>query len=85
MKAEEWVRIPWDGNPELKLECWRQKFGAGHVSVGIGGFLNIVYSYGSNHGDSMSATRWRESGPISEEDAMRLVDKAKGKHNACYT
>lgn len=75
-----WTEIEWDGNPALKLKCWRKSFGRGHVSVGSGEFDLIVYSYGANHDDSMSDTRWRKEGNISEEEAMRLVDDNKGKY-----
>jgi hypothetical protein len=78
-KYKEWTRIPWDGNPALKLECWRKSFRHGHVSVGIGKFLNIVYSYGPDHDDSMCGTRWNyDKPPISEEKAMKMVDHFKG-------
>ena len=81
MKYKTWTLIDWDGNPDLKLKCWRKSFGRGYVSVGIGSFLSIVYSYGPHHDDSMSGTRWREDGPITEEQAMKVVDRAKGLHN----
>ena len=66
-KYKKWTRINWNGNPDLKLECYRKSFGRGHVSVGIGNFHNIVYNYGANSDDSMSSTRWRKEGIISEK------------------
>jgi hypothetical protein len=75
-----WELIPWDGNPELGLFCWRKRFGRGHVSVGVGAFTSIVYSYGANSDDSISSTRWRPDRPLTEAEAMALVDAAKGKH-----
>jgi len=77
----EWQLIEWDGNRNLKLQCYRKKFGRGHVSVGIGDFLQIVYSYGPDSEDSLSATRWRKNKIITAEQAMEMVDKNKGKHN----
>ena len=79
IKYEHWTKIPWDGNPSLKLECYRKSFGRGHVSVGIGEFTTIVYNYGANSDNSYSSTRWRENGNISEQEAMKLVDANKGK------
>lgn len=81
-KYLEWTRIPWDGNPSLGYECWRKSFGRGHVSVGIGEFLTVCFSYGVNSDDSCSSTRWDyDRPPISEEDMMRMVDAAGGKAN----
>lgn len=79
MKYTDWTLIDWDGNRELGYKCWRKTFGKGHVSVGVGIFTNIVYSYGKSSQDSMSSTRWREDGNISEEEAMGIVDKNNGK------
>lgn len=74
-----WTKIPWDGNPDLKLECWRKSFGNGHVSVGVGEFLNVVFSFGANSDASYCGTRWDYGRPpISEEDAMAAVDRSKG-------
>lgn len=73
-EAPTWKRIPWDGNPELGYECWRKKFGHGHVSVGIGDFLHVGHSFGRASEFSFSSTRWRRDGPISEEQAMAEVD-----------
>ena len=79
MKYKNWTIIDWDGNPELNLKCWRKSFRNGHVSVGIGSFYNIVYSYGANSDNSLSSTRWRKDNEhISEVDAMILVDKLNG-------
>ena len=78
-KYSEWTLIDWDGNRELGYKCYRKSFGGGHVSVGVGIFTSIVYSYGANSEDSMSSTRWRENGTISEDDAMRMIDKNNGK------
>ena len=79
MKYADWTLIDWDGNRELGYKCWRKTFGKGHVSVGIGDFTNIVYSYGKSSQDSMSSTRRRKDGNISEEEAMEIVDKNNGK------
>ena len=81
MKKSEWKKIKWDGNPDLNLECYRKKFGRGHVSVGIGEFKNIVYSYGANSDNSLSGTRCRANGEITPKQAMDIVDRNKGKHN----
>lgn len=76
MKLLEWTLIDWDGNPSLKLKCWRKSFGAGHVSVGVGTFLNVVFSFGANSDNSFCATRWNyDNAPIDEKTAMRLVDE----------
>jgi hypothetical protein len=77
----EWTLIDWDGNTELGYKCYRKSFGKGHVSVGIGEFTTIVYSYGANSNSSMSSTRWRETGNISEQKAMEIVDRNYGKYN----
>lgn len=53
-----WVRIPWDGNPDLGFECWHKTFDRGHVSLGIGAFLSVVFSFGNNSDSSCSSTRW---------------------------
>jgi queuine/archaeosine tRNA-ribosyltransferase len=75
----KWKLIDWDGNPDLKLKCWRKKFGRGYVSVGVGEFLTIVYSHGANSDDSISATRWRRDGNhMTEQEAMNMVDGTKG-------
>jgi hypothetical protein len=80
-KYKDWTIIPWDGNLALGFKCYRKSFGRGHVSVGICDFDLIVYNYGNNSDDSMSSTRWRKNGAISEKEAMALVDKMKGKCN----
>lgn len=80
-KYKTWTEIEWDGNPDLKYRCWRKSFGRGHVSVGIGEFNGIVFSYGANSDDSMSSTRWRSDRVISEQEAMDNVDKNKGLCN----
>jgi hypothetical protein len=75
-RYEKWTKIPWDGNRALRLECWRKSFGRGHVSVGIGDFDTICYSFGANSDDSYSSTRWRPDGAtISEQEAMENVDR----------
>lgn len=76
-KIKNWTKVPW-GNPDLNHWCWRKSFRRGHVSVGIGEFTLIVFSYGTNSPDSFSSTRWRKWGCITEEEAMRLVDKNNG-------
>ena len=76
----DWTEIDWDGNLSLNYRCFRKHFTKkGYVSVGIGEFTNIVYSYGANSQSSGSSTRWRKDGTISEQDAMNMVDKNKGK------
>jgi len=76
-----WELIDWDGNPDLNYKCWRKKFGGGKVSIGVGEFKTIVYSYGANSDNSMSGTRWRENGEITVEQAMEIVDRNDGKYN----
>lgn len=76
-----WELIEWDGNSSLKLQCYRKKFGKGHVSIGVGEFKNIVYSYGANSDYSISSTRWRFDGDITVEQAMEIVDRNKGYYN----
>ena len=79
-RYKDWTRIPWDGNPDLKLECWRKSFRHGHVSVGIGEFLSVVFSYGHDSDDSFSSTRWNYGDSvITEEEAMRRVDSTNGR------
>jgi hypothetical protein len=79
---ETWTKVPWDGNPALGYECWRKPFDRGHVSVGVGSFDLIVYSYGASSEDSMSSTRWRGNGVfMSEQEAMDMVDRNGGKYN----
>lgn len=80
-KYTNWTIIDWDGNTSLGYKCYRKSFGKGHVSVGIGDFDLIVYSYGANSEDSLSSTRWRPNGvAISEQEVMSIVDKNHGKH-----
>ena len=79
MNYTNWTLIDWDGNTQLGYKCYRKSFGTGHVSVGVGVFTTIVYSYGANSGYSMSSTRWRESGNITEDEAMKMVDANNGK------
>lgn len=80
-KYKEWTLIDWDGNTDLKLKCWRKSFGRGHVSVGVGEFYLIVYSYGANSDDSLSGTRKRAYGTLTEFMAMAIVDRNKGYYN----
>lgn len=83
-KYPKWTLIDWDGNREMKLKCWRKSFGRGHVSVGVGEFDAIVYSYGPNSDNSLSGTRsrWQYGRPdLTEEQAMAIVDRNNGKHN----
>jgi len=77
----EWKLIDWDGNPELLFKCYRKKFGRGHVSIGVGEFTSIVYSYGANSNGSLSGTRVRENGDMTVEQAMEIVDRNNGKYN----
>lgn len=78
-RYNKWTLIDWDGNPALKLKCWRKSFGRGYVSIGVGKFDLIAYSYGANSDDSCSSTRWRAGGTITEHEAMAIVDANKGK------
>jgi hypothetical protein len=57
VKYRDWTLIDWDGNPSLKLKCWRKSFGRGNVSVGVGEFMTICYDYGPDSDYSLSATR----------------------------
>ena len=78
-KYKDWTLIEWDGNSALKLKCYRKSFRNGHVSVGVGEFQLVCYSYGANSDFSMSGTRWDyDNPPISEQDTMAFVDKCKG-------
>lgn len=75
-----WTLIDWDGNPDLNLKCWRKTFGAGHVSVGIGDFLCVVFSYGPNSSYSYSSTRWNyDAMPLTEAETMAAVDASDGR------
>lgn len=79
-KYPEWTLIDWDGNPALHLKCWRKSFSNGHVSIGVGDFYNIVYSYGPNSERSLSSTRWRPNGNHqTEQEAMAMVDQNNGQ------
>jgi hypothetical protein len=73
-----WQRIPWDGNPYMGLECWRKQFGIGKVSVGIGDFHLVVFSYGPNSDRSFSSTRVSPRRSIKELEAMQNIDKNNG-------
>ena len=84
----EWTRIPWDGNPDLKLECWRKSFGRGHVSVGIGEFQTVAFSFGADSA-SYSSTRWTnyDDPPLTEEAVMKDLDrqwKLMKRFPGCY-
>jgi hypothetical protein len=80
MTYNEWTLIDWDGNRDLGYKCWRKSFGGGHVSVGVGDFLSVVFSYGANSDSSYSSTRWDYDRPaISEADAMKMVDAGNGR------
>ena len=80
-KYKTWTLIDWDGNPALKLKCWRKSFGRGHVSVGAGAFYLIVYSYGADSDDSLSSTRRRGDHTLTAGQAIAIVDRNKGKYN----
>jgi hypothetical protein len=81
-QKNEWVKIAWDGNKALGYECWRKKFGKGHVSVGCGEYLGITYSHGANSDDSCGGTRWNyDLPPLTEEEAMAEVDMQGGKYD----
>jgi hypothetical protein len=75
MKYSKWTEIEWDGNPSMKLRCWRKSFGRGHVSIGIEDFLHIVHSFGASSDRSFSGTRWRPYGLITVETAKAEVDR----------
>ena len=79
-KYNDWTLIDWDGNKSLNYKCYRKSFGRGYVSVGVGEFNSIIYSYGASSEDSMSSTRWRKTGTITEEQAMSEVDANNGKY-----
>jgi hypothetical protein len=81
-KYYEWTKIPWDGNTSLGLYCWRLSWGLrGNVSVGIGPFLNIAFSYGPDNDNSCGGTRWNYGAPvITEEQAMTTINGTSGKH-----
>ena len=75
----------WDGNTELGFKCWRKSFGKGHVSVGVGGFQLVSFSFGPDSDYSCSSTRWcYKDAPITPEEAMQSIDKhfARGYTNA---
>ena len=83
MKYKKWTKVKWDGNSELNHWCYRKSFtmrngATGSVSVGIGCFNLICYSYGANSVFSCSSTRWRKDGAITEGEAMSLIDKKRG-------
>ena len=77
-KYKDWTLIDWDGNTELGYKCYRKSFRNGNVSIGVGEFDLIVYSFGANSDYSMSSTRWRKNGSITESEAMQLVDNNNG-------
>jgi hypothetical protein len=81
-RYKDWTLIDWDGNPTLGYECWRKSFRHGHVSIGVGDFKLIVYSYGANSEDSLSGTRWRPYGEITVDVAKAIVDRNQGFHNS---
>lgn len=83
-RYKDWTLIDWDGNPALKLRCWRKSFGRGHVSIGAGEFDLIVYSHGANSDDSLSSTRSRKAyrrPDLTEKQAMEIVDRNGGFYN----
>lgn len=81
-KYIDWTLIDWDGNRELGYKCYRKSFGRGHVSIGVGEFNLIVYSYGANSDRSLSSTRVRVGGvDLTPEQAMEIVDRNDGQHN----
>lgn len=80
-KYKVWTLIDWDGNNALGYKCWRKNFGRGHVSVGVGEFASIVYSYGANSEDSLSSSRWRDQKILTEHEAMVIIDRNHGYYN----
>ncbi len=72
-----WRLIDWDRNQTLGYKCWRKKFGRGYISVGVGEFQTVVFSFGADSDDSFSSTRWNYDLPvITEEQAMDGLDAA---------
>jgi hypothetical protein len=78
VKYRVWTKVQWDGNRSLGFECWQKSFGRGHVSVGVGDFHLIVYSYGPNSDDSYCSTRNRGDVTWTEAQAMEQVDAHRG-------
>jgi hypothetical protein len=79
MKYTEWTLIDWDGNTELGYKCYRKSFRKGYVSVGVGEFTKVVFSFGANSSYSFSSTRWRDGKPfLTEIEAMQIVDSTDG-------
>jgi hypothetical protein len=80
MTYKDWTLIDWDGNPALGLKCWRKKFRSGEVSVGVGKFLTVAFSYGADSDFSYSSTRWNYDNPVlTEYEAMDAIDKSNGR------
>ncbi len=78
-KYNEWTLIDWDGNKDLGYKCYRKSFRSGYVSIGVGEFDSVVFSYGRDSESSFSSTRSRLGLPaISEAEAMRIVDIRNG-------
>ncbi len=77
-KYKDWTLIDWDGNTELNYKCYRKSFRNGCVSVGVGNFHNIVFSFGANSDYSMSSTRWNTDSIQTEKEAMQMVDSNDG-------
>ena len=80
----EWELIDWDGNPALGLKCYRKKFGRGHVSVGVGEYTTITYSFGRDSDHSFSDTRRRPKSAITEQQAMELVESTIRRLRKAY-
>lgn len=76
----EWTLTPWDGNPSLNLQCWRKSFFGGYVSVGVGEFDTVSFSYGANSDASFSSTRWRKNRVIPEQEMMNAIDEHAKKY-----
>jgi len=79
-KYKDWTLIDWDGNKSLGYKCYRKSFRHGYVSIGVGEFRNIVFSYGNNSEDSMSSTRWGKDRIQTEQEAMQMVDSNNGRY-----
>lgn len=79
MASAKWELIDWDGNRALGYKCYRKTFADGHISVGVGDFTNITYSFGPNSDRSGSSTRKRvrEGYVLTEQEAMQLIDEGK--------
>lgn len=73
-KYKEWTLINWGNDKGDK--CYRKSFGKGNVSVGVGEFLLVCFSFGPNSDSSYSSTRWNyDQAPLTPEETMESIDK----------